>query len=78
MLNKGAANDGLHQPIEHWMWWAWNANSGDTGGMVSACPHISLHGKSAAAPLWNTLEGSMPDGLRPCSGPTSLQIVCDN
>ncbi len=26
--------DGGHNTIDSWAWWAWNANSGDTGGVV--------------------------------------------
>lgn len=26
--NQGAGNDGQHNPISSWFWWAWNANSG--------------------------------------------------
>lgn len=29
------ANDGLHAPIPHMVWWDWNPNSGDTGGLVN-------------------------------------------
>ncbi|AUR51500.1 hypothetical protein CUN60_04075 [Aquella oligotrophica] len=25
---------GKHQPIYNWFYWSWNANSGDTGGIV--------------------------------------------
>ncbi len=35
--NQGGGNDGLHAPINNWFYWCWNANSGDTGGMVRAC-----------------------------------------
>ncbi len=28
MLNQGDADDGLHNPVSGWLWWAWNANSG--------------------------------------------------
>ena len=35
MNNRGDARDGKHEAIDGWMWWAWNANSGDTGGLVS-------------------------------------------
>jgi hypothetical protein len=35
MNNAGDARDGKHEAIDGWMWWAWNANSGDTGGIVS-------------------------------------------
>ncbi|KAL0031693.1 hypothetical protein WJX79_001570 [Trebouxia sp. C0005] len=34
--NQGAGNDGQHNAISSWFWWAWNANSGDTGGIVEA------------------------------------------
>ncbi len=26
--NQGAGNDGQHNAISSWFWWAWNANSG--------------------------------------------------
>jgi hypothetical protein len=29
-------NDGLHNPIPNIIWWAWNDNSGDTGGLVDS------------------------------------------
>jgi hypothetical protein len=29
------ANDGMHGPIRHMVWWDWNPNSGDTGGLVN-------------------------------------------
>ncbi len=32
--NVGNGADGLHNPITSWFWWCWNANSGDTGGIV--------------------------------------------
>jgi hypothetical protein len=32
--NVGEAADGQHEAVPHWMWWAYNANSGDTGGIV--------------------------------------------
>lgn len=32
--NTNDANDGKHQPIYNWFYWSWNANSGDTGGVV--------------------------------------------
>ena len=35
LLNQGDAADGRHNPIVDWIWWAWNDNSGDTGGIVS-------------------------------------------
>lgn len=36
LRNQGAAADGRHNPIPHMFWWAWNENSGDTGGLVSS------------------------------------------
>lgn len=33
---EGVGDDGKHNPIPHVFWWAWNANSGDTGGIVDA------------------------------------------
>lgn len=41
MQNTGAAADGRHAAITSWFWWAWNANSGDTGGIVSG--HKACH-----------------------------------
>ncbi len=32
--NEGQARDGKHNPIDNWFYWSWNANSGDTGGLV--------------------------------------------
>lgn len=32
--NVGPGADGKHQPIKSWFYWSWNANSGDTGGLV--------------------------------------------
>jgi hypothetical protein len=34
VTNTGDAVDGLHGPITSIIWWSWNANSGDTGGIV--------------------------------------------
>lgn len=33
--NTDDAADGRHQVIKHWFFWCWNANSGDTGGLVA-------------------------------------------
>jgi endoglucanase len=35
IYNKDEAADGNHEHIGSWMWWAYNANSGDTGGIVT-------------------------------------------
>lgn len=32
--NKDYAADGLHHSIHSWFYWCWNADSGDTGGLV--------------------------------------------
>jgi hypothetical protein len=34
MNNVGAAADGQHSAISSWFYWCYNANSGDTGGLV--------------------------------------------
>ncbi|MBA3237641.1 MAG: cellulase family glycosylhydrolase [Parachlamydiaceae bacterium] len=31
----GTANDGNHEFMANWFYWSWNANSGDTGGIVA-------------------------------------------
>ena len=41
--NQGGGNDGLHAPINNWFYWCWNANSGDTGGIVRACLSPPVH-----------------------------------
>lgn len=42
--NTGSAVDGKHAAINSWFWWAWNANSGDTGGIVSGASSLqTLH-----------------------------------
>ena len=35
MRNVGDAKDGKHDPFSNWVWWCWNANSLDTGGMTT-------------------------------------------
>jgi aryl-phospho-beta-D-glucosidase BglC (GH1 family) len=34
LKNEGSARDGKHSAIDNWFYWSWNANSGDTGGLV--------------------------------------------
>ncbi|DBB04409.1 TPA: hypothetical protein ACH3X1_012892 [Trebouxia sp. C0004] len=34
LSNTGSGADGLHNAISNVFWWAWNANSGDTKGLV--------------------------------------------
>lgn len=33
--DTGEGDDKKHVPIRNWFWWSWNANSGDTGGLVA-------------------------------------------
>jgi aryl-phospho-beta-D-glucosidase BglC (GH1 family) len=33
--SNAPAADGKHKAIPHWFYWSWNANSGDTGGVVA-------------------------------------------
>ncbi len=59
--NSGAAADGKHQAISHWFYWSWNANSGDTGGLVA---------DNWRDILWNKINYLSTIGLRPWySGP---------
>jgi hypothetical protein len=34
MNNAGAARDSEHNAVLNWFYWSYNANSGDTGGLV--------------------------------------------
>jgi hypothetical protein len=34
VTNTGGGADGQHVAMAGWFWWCWNANSGDTGGLV--------------------------------------------
>lgn len=36
ITNSGAGKDGRHQALSGWIYWAWNSNSGDTGGLPQA------------------------------------------
>jgi len=36
MMNVGEAHDKVHHKVRNWFWWSWNANSGDTGGIVGS------------------------------------------
>ena len=31
---QGGANDGLHNQVSGYFWWAWNANSGTSQAMI--------------------------------------------
>jgi hypothetical protein len=54
--NSGAAADGKHQAISSWFYWDWNANSGDTGGIVA---------DDWRTILWNKVEYLTSIGLNP-------------
>jgi hypothetical protein len=54
--NSGVAADGLHTAISSWFYWDWNANSGDTGGLVD---------NSWLNILWNKVEYLQTLGLKP-------------
>lgn len=41
-MNSGGGKDGKHVVMAGWFWWCWNADSGDTGGMVSFSMHSTL------------------------------------
>ncbi len=54
--NTGSAVDGKHKKIGSWFYWAWNANSGDTGGIVD---------NDWRKILWNKVEYLETIGLTP-------------
>ena len=56
----GEANDGTHQPITSWFYWSWNANSGDTGGIVED-NWINIH--------WKKIDYLTEIGLTPWYSP---------
>ncbi|KAI8101510.1 hypothetical protein M9435_001616 [Picochlorum sp. BPE23] len=64
--NLGSADDGRHNPIDNWFYWSWNANSGDTGGLVD---------DSWVSTQWNKIDYLTTIGLEPWSsrdtGPSS-------
>lgn len=55
-LNAGDGNDGQHNAIGNVFWWAWNANSGDTGGIVEQ-DWLTIH--------WNKVDWMASVGLTP-------------
>lgn len=60
MLNKkddGSPVDDLHNPITSFFWFAWNANSGDTGGLVNSPNWDSI--------VWQKVEYLQRLGLAP-------------
>ncbi len=52
----GDGADGLHNAISNVFWWAWNANSGDTKGLV---------GDDWLTVNWNKVEWLSSVGLAP-------------
>ena len=56
--NRGSAKDGKHNPIHNWFYWSWNANSGDTGGIVD---------DSWVSIQWNKIDYLTSIGLEPWS-----------
>eukprot|EP00889_Picochlorum_renovo_P003735 jgi/Picre1/30765/NNA_006126.t1 len=56
--NLGSADDGRHNPIDNWFYWSWNANSGDTGGLVD---------DSWVSTQWNKIDYLTTIGLEPWS-----------
>ena len=67
--NDGSPVDDLHNPITSFFWFAWNANSGDTGGLVN-----SPNWDSIAWPKVNYLQGL---GLAPwyTGAPPTTMVV---
>ena len=60
MLNKkddGSPVDDLHDPITSFFWFAWNANSGDTGGLVASPNWDSI--------VWQKIEYLQGLGVAP-------------
>ena len=56
LLNAAEGNDGLHNKISNVFWWAWNANSGDTGGIVQQ-DWLTIN--------WNKVDWMVRVGLTP-------------
>jgi aryl-phospho-beta-D-glucosidase BglC (GH1 family) len=62
--NQGALNDGKHMPITDWFYWSWNANSGDTGGIVTD-DWLTIQ--------WNKIDYLKTVGLRPWYSEDSMK-----
>lgn len=56
MLDAGDGNDGQHNTITNVFWWAWNANSGDTKGIVEQ-DWLTIN--------WNKIDWMTSVGLTP-------------
>ena len=52
--NTGGGADGNHVAMAGWFWWCWNANSGDTGGLVcNLCPKNEKYEGINVCNMWN-------------------------
>ncbi|RYF08132.1 MAG: hypothetical protein EOO40_08025, partial [Deltaproteobacteria bacterium] len=58
LRNTGDAADGRHTAIDAWFYWSWNANSGDTGGLI---------GDDWVTLQWTKLNYLKELGLKPFS-----------
>ena len=64
----GSPVDDLHNPITSFFWFAWNANSGDTGGLVTSPDWDSI--------VWQKIEYLQGLGLAPWyTGAASSTVV---
>jgi hypothetical protein len=64
LTSTGMANDGRHAPIQSWFYWAWNAETAITGGLV-ADNLIDIEWAKIAALTGGTNEWPLGLGLRP-------------
>ena len=67
--SDGSQIDDLHNPITSFFWFAWNANSGDTGGLVNSPNWDSI--------VWPKIEYLVTLGLAPwyTGAPPSTAVV---
>lgn len=54
--NTGTMADGKHEAIPNWFYWSWNANSGDTGGIVE---------DDWVRIIWKKIDYLLTVGLKP-------------
>mmetsp|Transcript_3804 Transcript_3804/g.10936 ORF Transcript_3804/g.10936 Transcript_3804/m.10936 type:complete len:758 (-) Transcript_3804:1267-3540(-) len=79
---EGSANDGRHEAIDAWYWWSWNANSGDTGGVVDddwksvIWQKVSYMGRMGLTPWYASKCGSNCFASLPTSAPDACQGSC--
>ncbi|CAL5224001.1 g6619 [Coccomyxa viridis] len=62
--SSGLANDGRHAPIQSWFYWAWNAETSITGGLVSD-DLLTIMWNKIAALTGGSAEWPIGLGLRP-------------